>query len=201
MGQELKKKLALLEPEEIQAILEKHQSQKISEPALKPSAVLLPLLKRDGIWHLLFTKRSQKVEAHKGEISFPGGVIEENETPQQAVLRECEEELGIKSAQIQILGKLDEILTITGFKIQPFVGILKEELEFNPNPEEIEEILILPLEQFLEPGRLQVENWSYQGRDYPVYFFHLPGVVVWGATAKITKNFLEQILDFSFSDL
>ena len=201
MGQELKKKLALLEPEEIQAILEKHQSKKISEPGLKPSAVLLPLLKKDDAWHLLFTKRSQKVEAHKGEISFPGGMIEPGETPEQAVLRECEEELGIKSAQIQILGKLDEILTITGFKIQPFAGILKEGLEFNPNPEEIEEILILPLEQFLEPGRLQVENWRYQGRDYPVYFFHLPGVVVWGATAKITKNFLEQILDFSFSDL
>ena len=200
MKQDLKNYLAHIAEKEIQQKLSARKPKKIDEPGLKPSAVLVPLVREDEGWQVLFTQRSNKVGAHKGEISFPGGVVEQGENPLQAMLREVEEELGVEKEKIAILGELDEIFTITGFRIKPYVGILKTK-EFAPNPDEIDRVLIIPIKNFLDPSRLKVEHWSRKGADYPVYFFELDEAVVWGATAKILKNFLEILLGKKFEDL
>ncbi len=190
---ELQGKFSRLSESEFEKILRAKRPEKIIDPALIPSAVTVPLIRRAQGWCALFTKRSQRVETHKGEVSFPGGTIEEGETALGASLRELEEEVGIPREKVRVLGELDEISTISGFRIQPFVICLNWPAQIITNPGEIDEVYILPLSQFLDPARLRIENWQWNGREYPVYFFQLPECTVWGATAKITKNFLERL--------
>jgi len=192
-SRELQKKLSGLTEEEIQQILRSKRPAQIADPHLTPSAVMVPLIPRAEGWCALLTKRSHQVSAHKGEISFPGGVIEEGESALGAALREVEEEVGIKSENLRLLGELDEILTMTGFRIRPFVACLDWPVKIIANQSEIEEIYILALEKFLDPARLKIQTWKKNEQDYPVYFFQLPECTVWGATAKIVKNFIERL--------
>jgi len=206
---ELQDRLSKLTEAEIMENLRSRRPAQITEPDLTPSAIMVPLFRRfvgarlaapdsEG-WVVLFTKRSQKVEAHKGEISFPGGVIEPGESALGAALREIEEEVGIKKERIRLLGELDEILTMTGFRIRPFVASLDWPVALRPNQGEIEEIYILPLAKFLDPGRLKIQHWQRKEQDYPVYHFQFPECTVWGATAKIIKNLLERLLGITLA--
>lgn len=191
---ELANILNQLGEEELKERLRAKKPNLITQSGLKPSAVLVPMIKRKEGWCLLFTKRSLEVDSHPGEISFPGGAIEPAESALGAALRETEEELGIPRNNLHLLGELDEISTISGFKIHPFVAELSLPLQLKPNYSEISEVIILPLAGFLDPERFQAQNWNHNGRDYPVYFFQFPECTVWGATAKITKNLLERVL-------
>jgi len=191
---ELANILNQLSEQELKERLRAQKPNLITQPGLKPSAVLVPMIKREEGWCLLFTKRSMEVDSHPGEISFPGGNIESDESALGAALRETEEEIGISRNELHLLGELDEISTISGFKIHPFVAELSLPLQLKPNDSEISEVIILPLAGFLDPERFQVQNWNHNGLNYPVYFFRFPECTVWGATAKITKNLLERVL-------
>ena len=193
MDAHLKEKISSLTEEQITEKLGAKRPGKIKEPGLKPAAVLVPLIARSNGWCLLFTKRSDKVEAHKGEISYPGGMIEEGESALSAALRETHEELGIAEDRIRILGELDEILTVTGFRIRPFVAKLRWPTALRPNPGEIESVHMLNLADFTDRSRFKSKLWKHNRRDYPVYFFEFPECTVWGATAKITKNLIDRI--------
>ena len=167
----------------------KHQ---IKNGTSVPAAVLIPLFKSDGQYHILFTKRTDMVENHKGEISFPGGVFDKTDKSLlDTALRESQEELGIDVSDIDVLGELDDIETSTNFIISPFVGIIPYPYEFKVNEAEIEKLLFVPLEHLLDKDSCWEESWTYKGSPYPMYFYRYQGNIIWGATAKIVKGFLE----------
>src|SRR5574342_1395009 len=95
------------------------------ETRLKCAAVLVPLVWQDDEWHLLFTRRTDKVESHKGQVSFPGGACDDGETtPEQTALREAEEEIGLEPNNVRVLGRLTNLITISHFRVTPGVGIV-----------------------------------------------------------------------------
>ena len=134
------------------------------------------------------------VETHKGEISFPGGVFDKTDKSLlDTALRESQEELGIDVSDIDVLGELDDIETNTNFIISPFVGIIPYPYEFKVNEAEIEKLLFVPLEHLLNKDSCWEESWAYKGSPYSMYFYHFENNIIWGATAKIARHFLEII--------
>jgi len=163
-------------------------------PSLVRAAVLLPLFCKDGLYHILFTRRTDRVKRHKGEISFPGGIYDTSDGDLEATaLREAHEEVGIKPQDIELLGELDEVMTLTGFIVSPFVGLIPYPYPFVLSPEEIAEIIILPLFAFLKEEVLSEEDWTYQDKTATVYTYHCGRHIIWGATAKILRQFLDLI--------
>jgi len=163
-------------------------------PSLVRAGVLLPLFCKDGSYHILFTRRTDKVKRHKGEISFPGGIYDTSDGDLSATaLREADEEVGIKPQDVELLGALDEVMTMTDFIVSPFVGLIPFPYPFVLSEEEIAEIIILPLFDFLKEGVLSEEDWTYQEKTAKVYTYHCGGHVIWGATAKILRQFLDLI--------
>ncbi len=185
--------------DKIREILGGRKKKVIRESELTPSAVLLPLFWKEGKIHLLFTRRTEGVKNHKGQISFPGGTQDEgDENLRATALRESFEEVGIKSEDVKILGELDDITTITNYCISPFVGIIPYPYEFVVNQAEIAELIEVPVSALLEPKVFKQENtYIHQGRPYPVYYFSYGNTVIWGATAKIVKQFLELIFGWN----
>lgn len=161
---------------------------------MKCAAVLIPLAYWKDEWHLVFTRRTEVVEHHKGQVSFPGGGCNVDETtPEQTALREAEEEIGLKSNDVRLLGRLNEVLTITRYRVTPVVGVMPWTYEICLEPAEVERVFTIPL-LWLS----QRENWEEHPatpagvlRAFPVISYHpFDGEVLWGASAKITHNFL-----------
>lgn len=159
---------------------------------------MIPLFLKEGETWVLFTRRTETVGTHKGEISFPGGAVDPGDRgPREAALRELAEELGIQPNRVKTAGILDDILTLSRFRITPVVGVIQPPYHLRPNPQEIEAVLEIPLRCFLDPRVFRVEeHLEFQGRLYPVNYFELPEVTVWGATAKILRQFLEVCCDW-----
>jgi len=183
--------------EDIRKRLESHKAIRIENPSLTPSAVLITLFEKGGQWHVLLTLRPPDIASHQNQICFPGGRADEGEKALEAALREAEEEMGIKPEDVEILGRLDDILTITYYRISPFVGVIPYPYPFKVSEKEIAEVIEIPLADFADPKNFRRDdNWQFQGHYYPVYFFNIGRHVVWGATAKIMKQFLELVLDW-----
>ena len=160
---------------------------------LVPSAVLLAIT--DPALRILFIKRSDRVAHHKGQISFPGGIVETWDGSRlETALREAQEEIGLPPDAVEILGTLDDWETnATQFVITPFVGLVRAPMTYTPDGREVERVLELPLEAFLNPANFHVEHWERDGHLLPVYFYEADGEVVWGATARILKQFLDLV--------
>jgi len=166
----------------------------VVESGLARAAVLLPLFMKDRSYHILFTKRTDRVKHHKGEISFPGGNYDATDEDIVATaLREAHEEIGLRPQDVALVGALDEVRTLSDFVVSPFVGFIPYPYTFIPSPEETEEIIILPLADFLTEGVLAEEYMTYQERTERVSTYHCGRHVIWGATARILRQFLELI--------
>jgi 8-oxo-dGTP pyrophosphatase MutT (NUDIX family) len=161
---------------------------------LKCAAVLLPLVWWKDEWHLVFTRRTEVVEHHKGQVSFPGGGCNEGEiNPEQTALREAEEEIGLSAGDVRLLGRLNEVLTITRFRVTPVVGVMPWPYEVRLEPAEVERVFTIPLLWLAQP-----ENWEEQQatpagmpRPFLVISYHpYDGEILWGASARMTHNFL-----------
>ncbi len=164
----------------------------IYRKGFRSSAVALINNYSDGEYHLLFTLRSDKVKHHQGQISFPGGGRDRNERLIQCAIRETKEELGIELSAAESLGKTDDILTISKFRVTPFVfftgrrEILKD---ICPN-DEIAEVLNIPL-NFLLNCKPRTEDIQYGRLKIRQYFYDYKGYIIWGATGRILKQYLD----------
>jgi 8-oxo-dGTP pyrophosphatase MutT (NUDIX family) len=156
------------------------------------ASVLVPLFVRDGALRVLFTRRTETVEHHRGQISFPGGVEEESdETAFGTAVRETEEELGIPAGAVQLIGSLSALTTITDFYVEPFVGAIPYPHVLKPAEAEIAEVIEVPLAALLDPKTL--ETRVLPGREEPTLFYHYGEHVIWGATARMLKELLDAI--------
>ncbi|MGE5278885.1 MAG: NUDIX hydrolase [Acidobacteriota bacterium] len=159
---------------------------------MRRAAVLAPLFVRDaGLW-IVFTRRTESVEHHRGQISFPGGGEEPgDETLWHTALRESDEELGIRPSDALALGRLSPLTTVTNFYVEPFVAAIPHPYVFRPAEAEIAEVLEVPVSALLDPGAL--EKRTLPGREGPVLFYHYGERVIWGATAQILAELLESL--------
>ncbi len=158
---------------------------------LKCAAVLVPLVWMDKQWHLLFTRRTEHVESHKGQVSFPGGGCDEGEvTPEETALREAQEEIGLNPKRVRILGRLANMITITSFHVTPVVGVIEWPTVFIVGQHEVERVFTIPL-YWLADTR---NRWEFPvpGRNRSLIAFHpYDGELLWGATARMTVDFLK----------
>jgi 8-oxo-dGTP pyrophosphatase MutT (NUDIX family) len=160
------------------------------ETRLKCAAVLIPLVWDDDQWHLLFTRRTDTVESHKGQVSFPGGACDEGETtPEQTALREAEEEIGIQPTDVKVLGRLSNLITITYFRVTPVVGVVRWPVVFRVGAHEVARIFTIPLAWLANSSN----RWQFEmpGRVRSLIAYHpYDGELLWGATARMTVDFL-----------
>lgn len=162
-----------------------------ADPSYTCAAVLIPLMRFDGEWHVLFTVRTERVEHHKGQVSFPGGACDPADaTPEATALRELEEEIGVRPGDVRVLGRLNEIRTITYFRITPVVGVLPWPYTFRISTVEVARVFSIPLEWLADPAHRI--TFSLNGRTLTVYFPH-SGEVLWGASAQITLELLQAL--------
>jgi 8-oxo-dGTP pyrophosphatase MutT (NUDIX family) len=157
------------------------------------SAVLIPLYKQQGQYHIIFIKRTETVKEHKGQISFPGGVCEKDDrTPLDTALRECHEEIGLHAEDVEVLGELDDEKTTTSnYIVSPFVAAIPWPYHFRMNEYEVDEIIEIPVQALLDISCLKPHTEILDGKPVDSYAYHYQGRVIWGATARILNLFLD----------
>jgi 8-oxo-dGTP pyrophosphatase MutT (NUDIX family) len=158
------------------------------------AGVLVPLLTRSGQVEVIFTRRTDTVLTHKGQISFPGGAQEPGDgSPVAAALRESYEEIGLDPAAVDVLGQLDDVPTVvSGFVITPVVGTLEiDPATLTPAPLEVKNLLVVPLRRLLDPAVHRTEDRVADGMRFTVHYFTIDDDIIWGATGRILAQFLE----------
>lgn len=180
---------------------------------MKISSVLIPIVKKDNIYHILFQVRSKNLRFQPNEISFPGGGVKPKETPYDAVIRETVEELGIRKANLEIISEIDLLVTHSNMIIHPFVGYLDNLDNLNINEDEVDHIFLVPISYLLDfsPSEYKNEVRVVPAKDFPydiipnrhnykfipgyesTIFYEYKGYIIWGITAKILNNFLQFI--------
>jgi 8-oxo-dGTP pyrophosphatase MutT (NUDIX family) len=161
-------------------------------PPPREAAVLVPVIAREQLT-VLFTRRTDKLSAHAGQISFPGGTIDVTDpTPADAALREIEEEIGLSRSHIELLGHLDAFRTGTGFRITPVVALVEPGHTLTLNTAEVAETFEVPFSFLMNPANHQSQTREYKGRDHHFYAMPYGPHYIWGATAGIVKNMHER---------
>jgi len=161
---------------------------------LRPAAVLIPLYVREKALWTLFTKRTDLVEHHKGQISFPGGGKDAADANLwETAVRETEEEIGVPRKGVRLLGALPRLVTVTEFEVAPFVGAIPYPVAFAPQPGEVESIIEVPLAYLLDPMVVEERPVKWKGRDVMTLVYHYKGHAIWGATARILADLLAVI--------
>ena len=177
----------------IAAILASRPLKEITREDLVPSAVLVLLLERDGEDYILFTKRSDKVDCHKGEVSFPGGRLDPSDSNLlEAALREGAEEIGLAPHDVTILGRLDDTQTVTtGFVVTPYVGRIPYPYSFRINQEEIDELIFVPVQALAADSATNAPGVDGEEKGQGSPRFQYRDHIIWGATARILRQFLD----------
>ncbi len=164
---------------------------------LTPAAVLVPLVQYQDGFTVLLTQRTAELSLHAGQISFPGGRLEESDADAAAAaLREAEEETGISPSQVEVLGRLDSYVTITGYKVIPIVGAITPPLNLNPDPVEVADVFEVPLDFFLNPANHQCVKRDSNGQTRAYYAMSFGDRYIWGATAGMLVNLYEVVTSF-----
>ena len=180
----------------------------LSYPDAKPASVLIPILNAADheltpAWHLLFTKRTNFVADHKGQVSFPGGRADPSDTtPETTALREAHEEIGLKYEDVHIIGKLAPILTITQYLVTPVIGLIPYPYTFTLEPEEVSRVFSIPIKWLADSSNYEIkprldsvdERFSHFRN--VIYFRPYQGEILWGVTAEITVRFLKKLHEF-----
>lgn len=160
----------------------------------REGAVLLLLYPKRQEICIVLTRRRDDLQAHAGQISFPGGRREVLETPAHAALRETHEEIGVDPSQVQLLGELTPLyIPPSDFEVHPFVGWHEQPASFSPQPSEVAELLEVPLQMLFDAKTRQEETWHQRGLELQVPYFSIGLHKVWGATAMILSEFVERL--------
>ena len=159
---------------------------------LTPAAVLVPIVEREAGLTVLLTRRSDHLDDHAGQVSFPGGRIEAfDQGPEAAALREAEEETGLPPDRVRLIGRLDTYVTRTGFEVVPAVGLVMPPFPIAPDSFEVAEVFEVPLAFFLAPENRRRHSLVYEGKDRQFYVFPFEDHYIWGATAGMLVNLVE----------
>lgn len=176
---------------ELEDILTRRERRPIENQGYVRAAVIVPLFNKDGNCYLLFTKRTQEVKHHKGQISFPGGAFDEEDGDlRRTALREACEEIGLKEKDVRIIGVLDDIVTTTNFIVTPFVGYFGYPYPFRLSQREIDELIEVPLSVLLDPACFSEREIFDGNLKRLVYNYQWGPHSIWGATALILNQFL-----------
>ena len=183
--------------QQLERSLEKLDAAVETEWDATPAAVLIPLYREGGDWKLLFTRRTESVDIHAGQVSFPGGQIEESDdSVVAAALREAQEEVGLDPADVEPLGQLNPLLTISQFLVTPVVGVIPWPYPLETNPTEVASTFGVPIRWLADPDNLETQEREplIPGRSVQVYYFKdFEGETIWGVTARITVDFLKML--------
>jgi len=162
-----------------------------SDERLKCAAVLVPLVWQSNEWHILYTRRTDRVESHKGQVSFPGGACDDGETtPEETALREADEEIGLDPAHVRVLGMLANLITISYYRVTPVVGVVKWPAVFRVGEHEVARVFTIPLVWLADVSN----RWQFErpGTTRTLIAYHpYDGELLWGATARMTVDFLK----------
>ena len=184
--------MVLSTPAMLKQVLAERVKVDITDSDLMPAAVLILLYAKNSSYHVLLNKRSELVEYHKGEISFPGGARDpEDRDFVDTALRETEEEMGVSRGDITILGQLDDIITRTNFGVRVYVGTIPYPYPFKPSADEIAEVLEIPISVLQDPANLLQDARLVDGELSITISYACDGHVVFGATATILEQFLD----------
>jgi 8-oxo-dGTP pyrophosphatase MutT (NUDIX family) len=155
-----------------------------------PASVLILLFPKNNEWHFYLTKRTDTVDHHKGQISFPGGVVEADESLEEAALRETFEEIGVAQDYIQLIGALSSFyIPVSGFEMFPFIGVSKTEPNTAIHDKEVERIFTVSIQDFIMDETQKTKNDTLRGFPVTIPYFHLDEETVWGATSMILSEF------------
>nr|VFJ76691.1 MAG: 8-oxo-dGTP pyrophosphatase MutT, NUDIX family [Candidatus Kentron sp. FW] len=171
------------------------KSLDLPRAALIPAAVLIPIVERSSGLTMLLTKRTNHPRKHPGQITFPGGRAEETDDgPVATALRETEEEIGLGSSFIDVIGFLDAHETFTGFLVTPVVGLIGAAFQLNPDPSEVAEIIEVPISFLLDPANYYTDSCTTNGMQYGFYALKYEEQVIWGATAGMLVNLYRRMI-------
>ncbi len=180
--------------ESLRAHLAARPPRVVAEWEARPAAVLIPLFFDAGQWHVLLTERTDQVEDHKGQVAFPGGRVDAQDADRVATaLREAEEEVGLRREDVTVLGQIDELITVSQYRITPVIGTFSWPYAFTLEKAELSQVFTVPLSWLAEPAHLEVRQRQpiIPGRPIEVYYFHYAGHTIWVVTARIILNLLK----------
>lgn len=162
-----------------------------------PAAVLVPLFEEGGEARVLLTVRAADLSSHAGQVAFPGGSLHPGEDEVTAALREAEEEIGLAPAEVEVVGRLAPLPTVSSrFVVTPVVGVLARRPALRPDAGEVASVFDAALSEFLADGVLRQELWPGPAGERPVYFYELGHHTVWGATARILYHLLGTVAGY-----
>ncbi|HUF53262.1 MAG TPA: CoA pyrophosphatase [Dehalococcoidia bacterium] len=182
--------------ERIEAALADYNPRAIDNPSTTPAAVLLLLREVEDETHVVFTARAATVKDHKGQMCFPGGGSDETDpTPEATALRETFEEIGVRSETVRIIGQLDDMVTVSNFRVTPFVGVIEngKECSYEICDDEVTRVVEVPLSFLMEDGNMELEVREHHGREVLVPAFSYNGHRIWGATARMLHQLIELV--------
>jgi 8-oxo-dGTP pyrophosphatase MutT (NUDIX family) len=158
------------------------------------AAVLIPIIAHADSLTVLFTQRTTHLKSHSGQVSFPGGRAEPGDASAEfTALREATEEIGLAAERVEILARLPDYHTRTGFRVTPVIGLLTPPLELAPDPREVAEVFEVPLAFLLDPSNRQRHTRQFQGQTVGFYVFEYQERTIWGATAGMLVNLYKML--------
>ncbi|MBS1130679.1 MAG: hydrolase [Proteobacteria bacterium] len=170
------------------------QEDGVDDQPLTPAAVLFPIVLREAGHTVLLTQRTAHLRDHAGQISFPGGRVEEEDlSPIHTALRETEEEIGLPRERVEIVGFLPEYRTGTGFRVTPVVALVRPPFDLQPDPFEVAEIFEVPLSFLLDPANHQQHSLHYRGALRNYFAMPYGEYFIWGATAGMIRSLSERL--------
>ena len=181
--------------ERLRHVLEQRVRRTIdTAPPLVRAGVLIPLVMRSNGIEMLFTRRTDTVLTHKGQISFPGGQREDSDVETvETALRETYEEIGLEPSRVSVLGELDDVFTaVSSFVITPVVGVVEGDIDnLRLAPDEVKSLLVVPVSQLLDPRVHTTETRHFEDQQYRIHYYTVGDDIIWGATGRIVYQFLK----------